>query len=440
MQEHKDRTTTEPDAQHSAVDPAAASRQLRKILQNVRFQTSPRCYSFLEYVVEQTLAGRAELLKERTLGIEVFHRDLCYSTSADPVVRNAASETRKKLAQYYCENEHRDELRILIPSGTYAAAFELPREHEEPAHAQYDCDKLPLDGTLDSDAECADSAAGRVECHAPGQKFRLRWLMGWRMVALLFLALLLGAVTLFWKHTQSDRALRAFWSPFLNTKSSVLISTVELRASYLYAPSRVLRQPRLEDNNYVDINLHNVPVLPVVDSNTVGELIGYLRFHQQNYFTKTSTETSIQDLQNYPTVVMGGFDNDWTLRLTREMRYFYGHDEDKSEYWIADRKSPATRLGAFSLLQNNLNEVNTDYALIVRLPHSEMGQPILIFGGITPIATGAAMQFLNNERALREFVDHAPPGWQDKNVELLIGTQIVAGKSGPPRLISSYIW
>ena len=52
----------------------------------------------LRYVVEQTLSGNEENLKERTLGVEVFRRSPDYDTNLDPVVRLSAGEVRKRLA------------------------------------------------------------------------------------------------------------------------------------------------------------------------------------------------------------------------------------------------------------------------------------------------------------------------------------------------------
>ena len=54
-------------------------------------------------MIGQTLLGRPELLKERTLGIEIFGRDADYDTASDPIVRVTATEIRKRIAQYYQE-------------------------------------------------------------------------------------------------------------------------------------------------------------------------------------------------------------------------------------------------------------------------------------------------------------------------------------------------
>src|SRR5712691_2969496 len=88
-------------SQGNGIDRRAILEQLDKILASPLFQNSKRYPNLLRYAVEQTLDGQSDLLKERTLGIQVFHRDLEYDTNSDPVVRTTAVEVRKRLVQYY---------------------------------------------------------------------------------------------------------------------------------------------------------------------------------------------------------------------------------------------------------------------------------------------------------------------------------------------------
>ncbi|MGB6696903.1 MAG: hypothetical protein WBE56_22110, partial [Terracidiphilus sp.] len=48
--------------------------QLRRILSSSAFHNSKRYASVLKFVVDQTLLGFGDRLKERTIGIEVFDR------------------------------------------------------------------------------------------------------------------------------------------------------------------------------------------------------------------------------------------------------------------------------------------------------------------------------------------------------------------------------
>src|SRR5579875_1426938 len=74
----------------SEEEKAAAKEQLERLLANPYFSHSRRFPSFLRFIVDQTLAGRTDRLKERTLGIEIFGKTADYDTGTDPIVRVTA--------------------------------------------------------------------------------------------------------------------------------------------------------------------------------------------------------------------------------------------------------------------------------------------------------------------------------------------------------------
>ena len=90
----------------SALDQGAIEEQLCRILTHQLFKSSQRCQCLLRYIIHNSLQENPEPLKERILGMEVFARKADYDTSTDHVVRAAAAEVRKKLAQYYQEPGH----------------------------------------------------------------------------------------------------------------------------------------------------------------------------------------------------------------------------------------------------------------------------------------------------------------------------------------------
>ena len=104
----------------------AIREQLERLLLHQTFRNSKRYPSLLRYVVEHTLEGNVEPLKERTLGIEVFGREIDYDTNLDHIVRSTAGEIRKRIAQYYHESGHESEIRIDLPSGSYVPEFHWP--------------------------------------------------------------------------------------------------------------------------------------------------------------------------------------------------------------------------------------------------------------------------------------------------------------------------
>jgi len=105
-------------------DGSAVRAQLGKILSSSVFVNSPRMSRFLRFVVETTLDGNSERIKEYVIAIEVFEKADDYDPQADSTVRTEASKLRSRLARYY-ETEGRDDpIGITIPKGAYVPQFE----------------------------------------------------------------------------------------------------------------------------------------------------------------------------------------------------------------------------------------------------------------------------------------------------------------------------
>jgi len=156
---------------------------------------------FCGNVVEHAAENNIELLKERSLGVEVFGRDPNYDTNQDPVVRSTAGEVRKRLAQYYLESGHRDEIRISLPAGSY-----YPEIHPSP--------EKPVPAVAPAPAP---SRRGR----------RWRWItasgIGVAAAAILFAPLL--------RHTDLDR----FWAPVVEASSPAVVCVGQPKA-YKFEP------------------------------------------------------------------------------------------------------------------------------------------------------------------------------------------------------------
>ena len=80
-------TKTPAGPQPARVSEEAVREELTRVLSCHEFRSSKRSQEFLRYVVEHTLSGRTDMLKERTIGIEVFGRSTSYEPSDDATVR-----------------------------------------------------------------------------------------------------------------------------------------------------------------------------------------------------------------------------------------------------------------------------------------------------------------------------------------------------------------
>ena len=103
--------------------------QLVRILNSGPFLQSGRRQRFLEYLVNETLAGRGERLKGYNIALEVFDRPETFDPAVDPVVRMEAARLRDRLREYYEADGQNDPIRIDLPKGTYIPQIEFRREH-----------------------------------------------------------------------------------------------------------------------------------------------------------------------------------------------------------------------------------------------------------------------------------------------------------------------
>lgn len=105
--------------EEGTVSAEAARAELDRILASSSFDASERNRSFLAYVVEEALAGRASRIKAYTIATSVFGRDETFDAQLDSIVRIEASRLRRSLERYYLTEGRTSRLRIDIPRGSY---------------------------------------------------------------------------------------------------------------------------------------------------------------------------------------------------------------------------------------------------------------------------------------------------------------------------------
>lgn len=114
----------------------AVREQLSRILASVTFQQSQRRQRFLQYLVDETLAGRGDRLKGYSIAVEVFGRPANFDPLVDPLVRVEAARLRDKLREYYDTEGRTDPVRIELPKGSYAPRIEDRRQPASTTQAE----------------------------------------------------------------------------------------------------------------------------------------------------------------------------------------------------------------------------------------------------------------------------------------------------------------
>ncbi len=97
--------------------------QLGTVLESALFAHAERQARFLKFVVDETLAGRADRINQYAIAVDVFDRDETFDPAIDAIVRVEAGRLRSKLLEYYADLGRDDPIRIELPKRSYAATF-----------------------------------------------------------------------------------------------------------------------------------------------------------------------------------------------------------------------------------------------------------------------------------------------------------------------------
>lgn len=443
------RATLEPWIPSSTSDKSAILAQLDLLLAHPLFFQSKRYPALLRFVVEQTLDGNADQVKERSIGMDVFGRPPGYDANADPVVRVTAGEIRKRLAQYYYDPSHSDELRIELPTGSYVPVFQRFVEPTVPPVA------LPAPATP---AEISPTPLSEPFAHSdqPIPRPRPEALPDPRyqshghpilILLLVFVTLMLGLAGGYWYRQyreskipapiSADHVVDEFWQPLTAGPATVTFCLGEPArdSSGDTDPAQIIRHPKLTEPLY--FRLRQSGLFALADVVTLTRLSAVLQRQHKAFRVSAASEASFAQLREGPAVLIGAFDNLWTLRLTRDLRF--GFDSIDGNAFIVDRKSSAktTWTMAWDLPYEKLAR---DYAIVARYRDTTTGQPVVVASGISEEGTEAAGELISNPTDLEALLRDAPANWRNMNMEAVIETQVIDGHAGPPQVRAVEFW
>jgi hypothetical protein len=406
----------------SEIERAAINQQVEQLLRNPYFSHSRRFPTFLRFVVRYTLDGQADVVKERTLGIEIFGRAADYDTSSDPIVRVTAAEIRKRIAQYYQEPGHELEIRISLPAGSYVPQFFWPSTAMVSASGP-DREATPLLDRPSSAETIVPLPYPRPRNGRPAKR-----------IALALVLICAFAVTFVWWRTLRHSAFDVFWEPILNSGDPVLFCIADQN---LYT-AIALRDAG--DPNRQTVLKDNLSAVVMDDLNPLVKIAGVLQSHGTRYSLKGEGITNLSDLRNGPTVFVGAFDNAWTLRLTKPLRYHFANNPEMTRFWIADSAAPERTDWLVDRAQQQATNNYRDYAIVTRFTDTNTGKIAIVAAGVGRGGTIAAGEFLTDPVYLAQVVNAARGTSGKKNMEFVLSTEIIDGQPGTPKMEAAYFW
>jgi hypothetical protein len=255
------------------------------------------------------------------------------------------------------------------------------------------------------------------------------------MAALIAAAVIVVTVAL-WTRFGRETALDRFWNPVLNSRSTVLLCIPN--------PSTI---PQPDPNAPIDIV--SVPAPATVeelleqdsmrfsDALVLSKLTAFLASRSANYRIRRTGATALEDLRDGPVVLIGGFNNAWTLRLGDQLRFSFAREDNRS--YIRDREKPSNREWGNGRANTPLASVPENYGIISRVLDPATGRFVVTVAGLL-YGTRAAGECLTDPGCMAEANKMAPGDWKQKNIQVVISTKLIAHDSGPPHVLAAYAW
>jgi hypothetical protein len=405
----KTKPTVTPWIPSLEAERALVLEELDAILTSYHFRGSKRYPGLLRYVVEAALNGQAADLKERTLGVEVFGRDPQYDTNTDPVVRISAGEVRKRIAQYYHENQETARVRIELPLGSYAPEFLLnPADKPAPDSA-------------------SEPKLGTILPQAPSRRFPYRIL--WASLAAL-LVVASFSVTYSYRHLSASGATSSskLLSPLVQSQRPILIVVGASHPDKIEAET-----PETSFSAHTTGPYHHVSLGTAI---ALANVAGMLRQVGRSYEVKEDNETSLTDIRSRSLILIGATNNTWTMRLLSPLRYRFirgtvvqlqDSKDLKNTEWSIDFSKPYVSIAH-------------DFGMVARFYDSTTEGPVLVVAGVGPYGTEAASEFIVNPEHLGDLDRKLPSGWENRNFQVVLKTDVIDSKAGPPEVVAQTIW
>jgi hypothetical protein len=267
------------------------------------------------------------------------------------------------------------------------------------------------------------------------------------VAALAILAVPVGLLSARWQNSDLDR----FWRPMLEAPGGVLFSIAQPRVYNFRSDARQAEIEKLIEGmppNALETSRQLIPLsqlVPMWDRYmALGDVTCLLRvasvFEKRGkaYRVRSEASTSFSDLRERPAVLIGAFDNAWTLRAVGEMRYTFYKDFQGLEL-VRDRDHPDQT--DWQLINSwPYWNIPNDYAIVSRVFDQHTDRMVVVAAGITHFGTAGAGEFLTNPQYFAEAVPRLPRDWTRRNLQIVLRIPVVQGASGHPQVLATHVW
>jgi hypothetical protein len=175
--------------------------------------------------------------------------------------------------------------------------------------------------------------------------------------------------------------------------------------------------------------------LTVGDASATAQVSSLFTAHHHAYDLRFGSDLSFGDLRERSAVLIGAFNNSWTLNMTDNLRFVFDQG-DSAQMHIQDRFD-ASHAWSPKLSDGKFVE---DYAIVSRILESKTGRVLVTIAGLDHSGTRAAGDFVTNPQMIADLVRRAPKDWKRKNLQVVLHTNVVDNLPSSPTVVAAYYW
>jgi len=158
-----------------------------------------------------------------------------------------------------------------------------------------------------------------------------------------------------------------------------------------------------------------------------------LRNLGHKYEVKVSDSVDFRDFTRHSVVLIGYSSTQWQA-ITKDFRFFI---ENEKGGMVMDQGRPTQWYP-----HNLTNDMHTDddYAVISRVFDPETRAVVVLVSGATQYGTEGAAQLVTNPDMLRDALRDRPPGWENKNLQIVLHMKVIANSPAAAETVATYYW
>jgi hypothetical protein len=218
-------------------------------------------------------------------------------------------------------------------------------------------------------------------------------------------------------------AMDDFWSPVLREHGTALICA----GSVVFEPKNYSGvETAGKDADYTFVSMQS--------ASAIAQISDWVARSGASSQLVASASTPLTELSEHSLILIGGYNNKWTMRLLQPLRYSF------SPNWylgIIDRTQPQVHWKRNTSIPYSSED---DYALVARYKDPTIDGWVVALAGISRNGTEGAVQFVTNPHYLQLLRDKIGIDFANRNVEAILKVNVIDGKTGAPSILEVYAW